>query len=65
MTVTLSRTGRASKFDEKTRGKMDHEDCQSPTATLKEVQEFLASTSCELHVTMISRIRHISVQTVE
>ncbi len=31
-----------------------------PTATLKELQEFLASTGCVVHVTTISHILHMS-----
>ena len=58
-TVTLPRTGRHSKIDEKTRRKLIREASKRPTATLKELQEFLASTGCVLHVTTISRILHM------
>ncbi|KAM4031045.1 uncharacterized protein ACNLHF_018613 isoform 1-T2 [Anomaloglossus baeobatrachus] len=59
-TVTLPRTGRPSKIDEKTRRKLVREAAKRPTATLKELQKFLASTGCVLHVTTISRILHMS-----
>ncbi len=45
-TVTLPRTGRPSKIDEKTKRKLVKEASKRPTATLKELQEFLASTGC-------------------
>ncbi|XP_053320788.1 general transcription factor IIF subunit 1-like [Spea bombifrons] len=59
-TETLPRTGRPSKIDEKTRRKLVKEVCKRPTATLKELQEFLASTGCVLHVATISRILHMN-----
>uniref|UniRef100_A0A3P9A581 Myosin tail domain-containing protein n=2 Tax=Esox lucius TaxID=8010 RepID=A0A3P9A581_ESOLU len=40
-TETLPRTGRPSKIDEKTHGKLVREASKRPTATLKELQEFL------------------------
>ncbi|XP_073444503.1 uncharacterized protein [Dendrobates tinctorius] len=59
-TVTLPRTGRPSKIDVRTRRKLVREAAKRPRATLKELQEFLASTGCVLHVTTISRILHMS-----
>lgn len=59
-TVTLPRTGRPSKIDDKTRRKLIREAARRPTATLKELQEFLASTGCVVHVTTISRLLHMS-----
>lgn len=59
-TVTLPRTGRPSKIDEKTRRKLVREAAKRPTATWKELQEFLASTGSVIHVTTISRILHMS-----
>ncbi|XP_077107151.1 uncharacterized protein LOC143764919 [Ranitomeya variabilis] len=59
-TVTLPRTGRPSKIDVRTRRKLVREAAKRPRATLKELQEFLASTGCVLHVTTISRILHVS-----
>uniref|UniRef100_A0AAY5K1L0 Transposase Tc1-like domain-containing protein n=1 Tax=Esox lucius TaxID=8010 RepID=A0AAY5K1L0_ESOLU len=58
-TETLPRTGGPSKIDEKTRRKLVREASKRPTAILKELQEFLASTGCVLHVTTISRILHM------
>uniref|UniRef100_A0AAY5K9G5 Transposase Tc1-like domain-containing protein n=1 Tax=Esox lucius TaxID=8010 RepID=A0AAY5K9G5_ESOLU len=45
---------------EKMRRKLVREASKRPTATLKELQEFLASTGCVLHVTTISRILHMN-----
>uniref|UniRef100_A0A803JMT1 Transposase Tc1-like domain-containing protein n=1 Tax=Xenopus tropicalis TaxID=8364 RepID=A0A803JMT1_XENTR len=59
-TVTLPRTGCPSKIDEKTRRKLVREATKRPTATLKELQQYLASTGCLVHVTTISRILHMS-----
>ncbi|XP_061540851.1 uncharacterized protein LOC133406855 [Phycodurus eques] len=59
-TVPLPRTGRPSKIDEKTRRELVREAVKRPTATLKELQEFLASTGCSVHVTTISRLLHMS-----
>ena len=59
-TVTLPRTGRPSKIDDKTRRKLVREAAKRPTATLKELQEFLASTGCVVHVKTISRLLHMS-----
>uniref|UniRef100_A0AAY5L6C3 Transposase Tc1-like domain-containing protein n=1 Tax=Esox lucius TaxID=8010 RepID=A0AAY5L6C3_ESOLU len=59
-TETLPRAGHPSKIDEKTRRKLVREASKSPTAILKELQEFLASTDCVLHVTTISRILHMN-----
>uniref|UniRef100_A0A803JF02 Transposase Tc1-like domain-containing protein n=1 Tax=Xenopus tropicalis TaxID=8364 RepID=A0A803JF02_XENTR len=59
-TVTLPRTGHPSKIDEKTRRKLVREATKRPTATLKELQEYLASTGCVVHVTTISCILHMS-----
>uniref|UniRef100_A0AAY5KIL8 Transposase Tc1-like domain-containing protein n=1 Tax=Esox lucius TaxID=8010 RepID=A0AAY5KIL8_ESOLU len=59
-TKTLPRSGRPSKINEKTRRKLVREASKRPTATLKELQEFLASTGCVLHVTTISRILHMN-----
>lgn len=60
MKVTLPRTGRPSKIDEKTRGRLVRWAAKRPTATLKEVQKFLASTGCVLHETTIFHILHLS-----
>ncbi|XP_077572581.1 uncharacterized protein LOC144196367 isoform X1 [Stigmatopora nigra] len=59
-TVTLPRSGRPSKIDEKTRKELVREVVKRPTATLKELQEFLANTGCSVHATTISRILHKS-----
>ncbi|MCJ8729688.1 hypothetical protein PDJAM_G00109390 [Pangasius djambal] len=59
-TATLPRTGLPSKIDEKTRRRLVREAAKRPTATLKELQEFLASTGCVVHVKTISRILHTS-----
>uniref|UniRef100_A0AAY5L3A7 Transposase Tc1-like domain-containing protein n=1 Tax=Esox lucius TaxID=8010 RepID=A0AAY5L3A7_ESOLU len=59
-TEILPRTGRPSKIDEKTIGKLVREASKRPTATLKELQEFLASTGCVLHATTISHILHMN-----
>ncbi|XP_049588241.1 uncharacterized protein [Syngnathus scovelli] len=59
-TVPLPRTGRPSKIDEKTRRELVREAVKRPTATLKELQQFLASTGCSVHVTTISRLLHMS-----
>lgn len=52
-TVALPRTGRPSKIDENTGGTLVREAAKRPTATLKDLQEFLESTGCFLHVTTI------------
>lgn len=57
--VTLPRTGHLSKID-KTRRKLVREAAKRPTATLKELQEFLASTACVVHMTAISCLLHMS-----
>ncbi|KAI3371761.1 hypothetical protein L3Q82_024310 [Scortum barcoo] len=50
-----------SKIDDKTRRKLVREAAKRPTATLKELQEFLASTGCvAVHVTTISSLLHMS-----
>uniref|UniRef100_A0A8C5LXJ6 Transposase n=1 Tax=Leptobrachium leishanense TaxID=445787 RepID=A0A8C5LXJ6_9ANUR len=59
-TLTLPRTGRPYKCNEKTTRKLVKEAAKRPTATLKELQEYLASTGCVVHVTTISRILHMS-----
>ncbi len=59
-TVILRSTGCPSKIDEKMRRKQVREAAKRPTATLKELQEFLARTGCVVHVTTISHIRHMS-----
>uniref|UniRef100_A0AAY5K4A2 Transposase Tc1-like domain-containing protein n=1 Tax=Esox lucius TaxID=8010 RepID=A0AAY5K4A2_ESOLU len=59
-TDTSPRTGHPSKIDEKTKRKLIREASKRPTATLKELQEFMASTGCVLHVTTISRILHMN-----
>uniref|UniRef100_A0AAY5KT08 Tc1-like transposase DDE domain-containing protein n=1 Tax=Esox lucius TaxID=8010 RepID=A0AAY5KT08_ESOLU len=59
-TETLPRTGRLSKNYEKMRRKLVREASKRPTATLKELQEYLASTGCVLHVTTISHIHHLN-----
>ncbi|XP_061700297.1 histone-lysine N-methyltransferase NSD2 isoform X1 [Syngnathoides biaculeatus] len=46
-TVTLPRTGRPSKIDKKTRRKLLGEAAISPTATLKDLQEFLPAVVSE------------------
>lgn len=52
-TVTLLRTARPPKTDEKTRQKLVREAAERPTATLKELQEYLASAESELHATTL------------
>ncbi|XP_077348675.1 ubiquitin carboxyl-terminal hydrolase 14 isoform X1 [Lithobates pipiens] len=47
-TVTLPRTGRPPKIDEKTRRKLVREAAKRPTATLKEPQEYLMELPCGL-----------------
>ncbi|KAJ7317060.1 hypothetical protein JRQ81_003222 [Phrynocephalus forsythii] len=59
-TVTLPITGHPCKIDEKTRRKLVREAAKRPTATLKELQEYLASTRCVVHVTTFSGILHKS-----
>ncbi len=59
-TVILPSTGCPSKIDENIRRKLFREAAKRPTATLKELQEFLASTGCIVHVTTISHILHMS-----
>uniref|UniRef100_A0AAY5K3N1 Transposase Tc1-like domain-containing protein n=1 Tax=Esox lucius TaxID=8010 RepID=A0AAY5K3N1_ESOLU len=59
-TETLPRTGHPSKIYEKMRRKLVREASKRPPATLKELQEFLASTGRILHVTTISRILHMN-----
>ncbi len=59
-TVTLPSTGYPSKMYEKMRRKLVREAAMRPKATLKELQEILASTSCVVYVTTISQILHIS-----
>lgn len=49
-----------SNINEKTKRKLIKEASKRPTATLKELQEFLANTGCVIHVTTISRIFHMS-----
>uniref|UniRef100_A0A9J7ZTJ8 Uncharacterized protein n=1 Tax=Cyprinus carpio carpio TaxID=630221 RepID=A0A9J7ZTJ8_CYPCA len=56
---TVIKTGCPSKIDEKMR-KLVREAAKRPTATLKEQQEFLASTGCVVHVTTITSILHMS-----
>ncbi len=57
-TVILPSNGCPSKIDEKMRRKLVREAAKRPTGTLKELQEFLASTGCA--VTTISHILHMS-----
>ncbi len=45
-TVILPSNGCPSKIDDKMRRKLVREDAKRPTGTLKELQEFLASTGC-------------------
>lgn len=59
-TVILPRIGCPSKIDEKMRRKLVREAAKRPTATLREPQEFLASTGCVVHVTTISHVLHMS-----
>ncbi len=59
-TVILPSTGCPSKIDEKMRRKLVREAAKRRTATLKELQEFLASTGCVVHVTTSSHILHMS-----
>lgn len=54
--VTLQRTGRPSKIDERTRWKLIRKAAKRPRATLNELQGYLASTSQSLHVRAISHI---------
>ena len=58
--MTLPRTGHPSKIYEKTKRKLVLEAAKRPKATLKELQELLASTGCAVRVTTISRILHMS-----
>uniref|UniRef100_A0A8C5LME3 Transposase n=1 Tax=Leptobrachium leishanense TaxID=445787 RepID=A0A8C5LME3_9ANUR len=55
--ATLPRCGRPVKM---TMSKLVREAAKRPTATLKELQAYLASTGCVVHVTTISRILHMS-----
>lgn len=55
-TVTLLRTG---CLDEITKRNLVREAAKKPTATLKELQQFLESTGCSLNVTAISQMLHI------
>lgn len=59
-TVTLPRTGCLSKIDDKTRRKLVKEAAKRLMATLKELQELMASTGSVVHVTTISRLLHVS-----
>ncbi len=58
--MILPSTGCPSKIDEKMRRKLVREAAKRPTATLKELQEFLASTGCVVHMTTISHILQMS-----
>ncbi len=57
--VILPSTGRPSKIDKMMRRKLVREAAKRPTATLKKLQVFLASTGCVVHVTTISHILHV------
>lgn len=58
--VTVPRTLPSSKTNERRRKKLSRQVSKSPTATLKRLQENLASTCQSLHVTAISPILYMS-----
>ena len=60
-TVTLPRTGHPCKIDGKTRRKFVTEAAKRHTATLKELQKYLASPGCVVHVTTITHVLHTYV----
>lgn len=57
--TTVTRTRRPSKID-KTRRNLVREAAKRPTATVEELQEFLASSGCIVHETTISTLIHMS-----
>ncbi len=59
-TVILLSTGCPSKIDEKIKRKLVREAAKRPTATLKELQEFLVSTGCVVHKTTIFHFLHMA-----
>ena len=57
-TQTLPGSGRHSKLDERARRKLVREATKRPTATLKQLQEFMTKSGHCVHVTTISQILH-------
>ena len=57
-TKTLSGSGRLSKLYERVRRKLIREVTKRPTATLKQLQEFMTKSGHCVHVTTISQILH-------
>ncbi len=57
-TQTLPGSGRCSKLDERARRKLVREATKRPTATLKQLQEFMTKSGHCVHVTTISQILH-------
>uniref|UniRef100_A0A9J7XIJ6 Transposase Tc1-like domain-containing protein n=1 Tax=Cyprinus carpio carpio TaxID=630221 RepID=A0A9J7XIJ6_CYPCA len=57
-TRTLPGSGRHSKLDERARRKLLREATKRPTATLKQLQEFMSKSGHCVHVTTISQILH-------
>ncbi|XP_039659923.1 protein myomaker isoform X2 [Perca fluviatilis] len=57
-TQTLPGSGRRSKLDERARRKLVREATKRPTATLKQLQEFMTKSGHCVHVTTISQILH-------
>lgn len=51
--ITMNRTGHSSNIDERTRGKHVREAAKRLRPTLKELQEYPASTGYSLHVTIL------------
>lgn len=52
--MTLPRSRRPAQTDDKMRRKLVRDTAKRPTITLRELQEFPASTGCVTHVTTIS-----------
>uniref|UniRef100_A0AAY5KFD4 Transposase Tc1-like domain-containing protein n=1 Tax=Esox lucius TaxID=8010 RepID=A0AAY5KFD4_ESOLU len=57
-TQTLPGSGRRSKLDERARRRLVREATKRPTATLKQLQEFMTKSGHCVHVTTISQILH-------
>ncbi len=57
--MTFPSTGCPSKIDDKMIRKLVREAAKRPTAALKEMQEFLASTGCVLYVTKFSCLGYV------
>uniref|UniRef100_A0AAY5L4C4 Transposase Tc1-like domain-containing protein n=1 Tax=Esox lucius TaxID=8010 RepID=A0AAY5L4C4_ESOLU len=57
-TKTLPGSGRRSKLDERARRKLVREATKRPTATLKQLQDFMTKSGHCVHVTTISQILH-------